>query len=174
MHLAGKNTGGHIMFVKQADLLWGLDNHFIKEFIASSMKKTHPEGYKLFNVGDAADFFYILIKGKIRLSVGEQNKTTYIVDHAGEAFGWSGLVGMPKYSASAECVEESIVMVFAKEFVQEVTDADPVNGMRFFRRLARMLGNRLIHNYQHETVGAVGEMQFTFEADKSTELHKDL
>lgn len=173
MHLAGKNIGGQIMFVKQSDLLWGLDNHFIKEFIASAMKKTHPEGYKLFNVGDAADFFFILIKGKIRLSVGEQNKTTYLIDHAGEAFGWSGLVGMPEYSASAECLEESIVMVFAKEFVQEVTDADPVNGMRFFRRLARMLGNRLIHNYQRETDEMLEEMQFAFESGKTRESHQE-
>lgn len=161
------------MFVKQADLLWGLDNSFIKEFIASAMKKTHPKGYKLFNVGDAADFFYILVRGEIRLSVGEQNKTTYLVEHAGEAFGWSGLVGMPKYSASAECVEESIVMVFAKEFVQEVTDADPVNGMRFFRRLARMLGNRLIHNYQREADGVVDELPLHLKASNNAESRQE-
>ncbi len=161
------------MFVKQSDLLWGLDNNFIKEFIESAMKKTHPEGYKLFNAGDAADFFFILIKGSIRLSVGEQNKTTYLVEHAGEAFGRSGLVGMPKYSASAECLSESVVMIFAKEFVQDVTDADPVNGMRFFRRLARMLGNRLIHSYQGETDEVPDELQYTLKAEENIESHQN-
>lgn len=136
------------MYVKQSDLLWGLDNQFIKNFIDSAMKKTHPKGYKLFNAGDPADFFFILVKGSIQLSMGDQDRTTYLVEHAGEAFGWSGLVGMPTYSAAAECLEESMVMIFAKEFVKDVTDSDPVNGMRFFRRLARMLGNRLIHSYQ--------------------------
>ena len=152
------------MFIKQSDLLWGLDNQFIKNFISAAMKKTHPQGYKLFSAGDAADFFYILLKGSIRLSVGEEDKTTYMVEHAGEAFGWSGLVGMEKYSASAECLEESMVMIFAKEFVREVTDNDTANGMRFYRRLARMLGNRLIHSYNLDDADAIYGVQAS-EAD---------
>lgn len=145
------------MFVKQSELLEGLDNQFIKKLIDSAKKNTHPAGYKLFNAGDAADFFYILEKGRIRLSVGEQDKTTYLVEHAGEAFGWSGLVGMEIYSASAECLEESIVMVFSKEFVKDVAESDPVNGLRFYRRLARMLSNRLIHSYNLDDADAVYE-----------------
>ena len=160
------------MYIKQSELLWGLDNHFIKEFIESAMKKTHPEGYKLFSAGDSADFFYILVKGCIRLSVGEQNKTTYLVEHGGEAFGWSGLVGMPRYSASAECVKESMVMIFAKEFVENVTDSDPVNGMRFYKRLARMLGNRLIHSYHLEIEGVTDGLQYTFETEENIESHQ--
>ena len=147
------------MFIKQSDLLWGLENQFIKNFISAAMKKTHPQGYKLFSAGDDADFFYILLKGSIRLSVGEEDKTTYMVEHAGEAFGWSGLVGMEKYSASAECLEESMVMIFAKEFVREVTDNDTANGMRFYRRLARMLGNRLIHSYNLDDADAIYGVQ---------------
>jgi CRP-like cAMP-binding protein len=135
------------MYLKQSDLLWGLDNSFVKEFINAGMKKTHPQGFQLFNVGDPADYFFIMIKGRIKLSLDEPSKTAYIVEHAGEAFGWSGLVGMAHYSAAAECLEESIVMTFAKDFVREVTDADPENGMRFYRKLARMLGKRLIHSY---------------------------
>ena len=161
------------MYFKQSDLLWGLDNHFIKKFIESAMKKTHPKGYKLFNAGDTADFFFIMMKGSIRLSIGELKRTTYLVEHAGEAFGWSGLVGMPKYSASAECAEESMVMIFAKEFVQDVTDEDPVNGMRFYRRLARMLGKRLIHSYHHETDGVTDELQYTLETKENIESHQN-
>ncbi len=157
------------MYIKQSELLWGLDNHFIKEFIDSGMKKTYPEGYKLFNAGDSADFFYILTKGSIRLSVGEQDKTTYIVEHAGEAFGWSGLVGMPKYSASAECLKESRVTIFAKDFVQSVADNDTENGMRFYRRLARMLGKRLIHSYGIEMEGVTDDLHYRFATDEEKE-----
>ncbi len=156
------------MFVKQSDLLWGLDNEFIKNFINSAMKKTHPKGYKLFSAGDAADFFYILMKGSIRLSVGIPDKTTYLVEHAGEAFGWSGLVGMESYSASAECLEDTMVMVFAKEFVAEVAENNPENGMRFYRRLARMVGKRLIHSYSLDDVDAIYRAQ-PDEADDTTD-----
>jgi CRP/FNR family cyclic AMP-dependent transcriptional regulator len=162
------------MYIKQSELLWGLDNHFIKEFINSAMKKTHPENYKLFSAGDPADYFFILMKGSIRLRLGDKAKTTCLVEHAGEAFGWSGLVGMPKYSASAECVKESMVMIFAKEFVRGVTDADPDNGMRFYRRLARMLGNRWIHSYNVEIDGVTDGLKYTFETEKNIESHQDL
>lgn len=162
------------MYIKQSELLWGLDNNFIRAFIESGMKKTYPEGYKLFSVGDPADFFYILMKGSIRLSVGERDRTTYIVEHGGEAFGWSGLVGMPKYSASAECRKESMVMVFAREFVQSVCDADPENGMRFYRRLARMLGNRLIYSYNLEIDGVTDGLQYTYETSEHAESQQTL
>lgn len=158
------------MYIKQSDLLWGLDNHFIKEFIDSAIKKTHPEGYKLFNAGDSAEFFYILLKGAVRLTIGEQNKTTYLVEHAGDAFGWSGLVGMPKYSASAECIKETMVLVFARDFIQSVAEADLENGMRFYRRLARMIGNRLIHSYR---LIAEGVPQYPFEKEHGAEAHPE-
>jgi len=157
------------MYIRQSELLWGLDNQFIKAFIESAMKKTYPEGYKLFSAGDPADFFYILMKGSVRLSVGQQERTTYIVEHGGEAFGWSGLVGMPCYSATAECAGESMVMIFAREFIESVTDADPENGMRFYRRLARMLGNRLIYSYNLKIDGVTDEVEYTYEAVETAE-----
>lgn len=138
------------MYFKQSDLLWGLDKHFIQKFIDTSMKETHPKGFKLFKEGELADFFFILVKGSISLSLGDQGKTVYLVNHAGEAFGWSGLVGLSNYSASAEFLEESTVLRFEKDFVKEVTEDDPVNGMEFYKRLARILGNRLIHSYHYE------------------------
>ncbi len=145
------------MFFKQSELLDGLETAFIKNFIDSAEKNTHPKGYRLFKTGDAAEFFYILEKGRIRLCVGEQERTTYIVEHAGEAFGWSGLVGNETYTGTAECIEESTVMVFSKEFVSDVTESDPVNGMRFYRSLARMLGDRLKHSYNLDDEDAIYE-----------------
>ena len=145
------------MFVKQSDLLLGLDNKFKKDFTDSALKKTHPAGYKLFNTGDPADSFYILTEGRIRISVGDEDKTTYIVEHAGEGFGWSGLVGFEKYTGAAECIVDSSVMMFDNKVVKDLAESDPVNGLRFYRRLARMLGDRLIHSYYHDDTDAIYE-----------------
>lgn len=159
------------MYIKQSDLLWGLDKTFIQAFIETSLKETRPEGYVLFNEGDPADFFFILMKGRININLGEEEKQPYLVKHAGEAFGWSSLVGAEKYSASCVCREESMFMRFAKEFIQEVTEADPVNGMEFYRRLARMLGNRMILSYHPEAEIVPSELHFTFGADQVIESH---
>ena len=70
------------MYIKQSDLLWGLDKAFIQAFIETSMKETHPEGYVLFNEGDPADFFFILVKGSISINLGGEEKSTYLVNHA--------------------------------------------------------------------------------------------
>jgi CRP/FNR family cyclic AMP-dependent transcriptional regulator len=150
------------MYIKQSDLLWGLDKHFILEFTKLGMKETRPKEFMLFKEGDPADFFFILVKGGIRLSLGEESRTTYLVNHAGEAFGWSSLVGLQKYTASAVCLKETMVMRFAKESIEVVTEADPLNGMQFYRRLAQMLGNRLIHSYHLETENVSDGLEYSF------------
>ena len=113
----------------------------------------------------------ILVKGIIRLFPGEQNGTTYLVNHAGEAFGWSSLVGMDNYSASAECMEESMVMLFDKNSIRVLTEADPLNGMRFYRRLARMLGNRLIHSYHYVTDTVPDGLDYSFGSGQSVKSY---
>lgn len=159
------------MYIKQSDLLWGLDKQFIQAFIDTSMKETRPEGYVLFNEGDPADFFFILIKGSISINLGKEEKATYLVNHAGEAFGWSSLVGVEKYSASSVCLKESMFMRFAKEFIQEVTEDDPENGMEFYRRLARMLGNRMIRSYHPQAEIVPDELNLTFGSGQTIESH---
>lgn len=159
------------MYIKQSDLLWGLDKHFIEEFIKTGMKETHPKGYVLFKEGEPADFFFIMIKGSIRLNLGGQHRTAYLINHAGEAFGWSSLVGMDKYTASAECLKETMFIRFAKEFIGGVTEADPENGMRFYRRLARMIGKRLIHSYHLETETSSDDLKYSFGTGQNIESY---
>ena len=159
------------MYIKQSELLWGLDKHFIQEFIEPAIKETHPKGFMLFKEGDPADCFFILVKGSIRLSLGKQKRTAYLVNHAGEAFGWSSLVGLDKYSASAECLKESMVMRFPKEIIETVTEADPLNGVKFYRRLARMLGKRLIHSYQLETDVVSDGLEYSFGTGQNIESY---
>ena len=136
------------MFIKQSDLFWGLD----KKFVASIMEASHKECYKkgtfLFREGDDADKFYILLKGRIRLNTGNRETMVHTVCHAGETFGWSGLVGREHYSASAECSEDVSLVSFEICDIHEIIKLDPANGMLFYKHLAYMLGNRLIKSYQ--------------------------
>ena len=72
----------------------------------------------------------------------------YIVNHAGEAFGWSSLIDRDVYSATADCTGETMLMKFDKETFQRTLDHDPTSGLVFFRRIAETLGNRLLHSYK--------------------------
>ncbi|SDP54791.1 Crp/Fnr family transcriptional regulator [Desulforhopalus singaporensis] len=159
------------MYLQQSDLLWGMDKEFVQKFIGSGMKETHPKGFKLFQEGEPAEFFFIMVKGSIRISLGEHGRTTYLVNHAGEAFGWSSLVGMKSYTASAQCLKETTFIRFTKEFVDEIVEEDPVNGMKFYKRLAGMLGNRLIHSYHLEPADLSDGLEYSFGSGKDIESY---
>ena len=135
------------MYIKQSDLLWGLDHEFVKRITEATVKETYKEGDRLFKEGDPADFFFILLRGRVKLSIGREEQRVHTVNHAGEAFGWSSLVGRDTYSAGAECREPTLLTKIDRETLEEILESDPKNGSQFMKRLCRMLGNRLIQAY---------------------------
>jgi CRP-like cAMP-binding protein len=136
------------MYFQQSDLLRGMSRDFIKEFMGITVKESHRKGYLIFREGNRANQFYILLKGKVRLSIGDTGHSVYTVDRAGEAFGWSSLVGREVYSASAECMESTMLIKVDIEKLQKVLEKDPANGLIFFKRLAGAIGNRLLQTYK--------------------------
>ena len=136
------------MYFQQADLLRGMDRNFVKEFLETAMKESHEEGDFLFRCGEKAGCFFILVKGHVRLSIGDSGHVVHVVDHTGEAFGWSSLVGRSVYSASAECVIPTKVLRIENEKIGKVLEDHPASGLIFFRRLAKILGDRLLQGYE--------------------------
>jgi len=163
------------MYVKQADFFWGTSHIFVNEVMKISKKESWEKGYFLFHEGNPANRFYILLKGRVRLSIGKSGQVVYIVSRAGEAFGWSSLIGYNSYSASAECIELVKLITFDKEKFQKILKEDPANGLLFFQGLATTIGNRLLQTYkmisdtsQFEKISSLGTGQFK----KSNALHK--
>jgi len=140
--------GGIVMYFTQADLLRGMNKPFIEKFMGIAIKESYKKGYFLFRDGDPANHFYILLKGKVKITIGESGHTVYAVDHAGEAFGWSSLVDRDVYSASAECKDITKLLKIDKKDLQKIIEEDPVNGFVFYKKLAGTLGIRLIQFYK--------------------------
>ena len=155
------------MYVKQADFFWGTSQIFVNEVMKISKKESWEKGYFLFHEGSPANRLYILLKGRIRLSIGKAGQVVYIVSRAGEAFGWSSLIGRNSYSASAECREPVQLITFDSEKFQKILKNDPNNGLLFFQGLASTIGNRLLQAYkmisestQYEEMLTLGTGQF--------------
>jgi CRP-like cAMP-binding protein len=142
------------MYIPQADLFWGLKRDFVKALMDIAEKESYIKGHFIFHKGDPATDFYILIKGRVRLSIGEAGGVTYTVDHAGEAFGWSSLIDRDVYSATGECLEETILQKFNKNKVHSILEKDPVNGLIFFKRFAGTIGSRLLWSYNMLTASS--------------------
>ncbi|MBN1104620.1 MAG: cyclic nucleotide-binding domain-containing protein [Deltaproteobacteria bacterium] len=147
------------MYFQQSDLLRGLDKDFVKEFMDIAEKETHKTGYALFREGDRARYFYVLLKGCVKLTIGDSGHTVYTADRSGEVFGWSSLVGRAAYTASAECREATILLRVDVTKLNEILDKDPSTGLIFFKRLAGSLGNRLLQTYR--MISSTPEMEMS-------------
>ncbi len=61
--------------------------------------------------------------------------------------GWSCLIGRDTYSASAECTAPTELLRFDRERFLQILTKNTANEALLFRRLAEMLGNRLLELY---------------------------
>jgi len=159
---------GGVMYIQQSDLFWGMDKDFVKAIMEIAEKQSCGKGDYLFHKGDTAAVFYILLTGRVKLMIGEAGQVTYTVDHAGEAFGWSSLVGLESYSASAACTEATTLRKFGREKILGVLESDTANGLLFYKRLAGIIGNRLLWSYKMMTV-STGSPSFGSEQVESSE-----
>jgi CRP-like cAMP-binding protein len=157
-----KQKGGKIMYFHQADVFRGMSRDFLKEFMAITVKESHEKGHLLFCEGERASHFYILLKGHVRISLGETGQAVSTVDQPGEAFGWSSIVGRDVYSASAECKEPTRLLKVEAERLQSLLEKNPANGLIFFKRIAGILGNRLIQIYSMISAASQPEISLSF------------
>jgi len=136
------------MYFPQKDILEGLSQDFMKEFTNNTIKEAHRKGHVLFREGERARFFYMLLKGCVKLTIGENGHSVYTVDHPGEAFGWSSLIGRDAYSASAVCKETTKLLKIDVEKLKDLLEKDTASGLVFFTHLSWTLGNRLLQTYR--------------------------
>jgi len=136
------------MYIRQSELFTGTSMDFVKKFMDISEMSSYHKGEVLFRENDPAKFFFILLNGCVKLSVGATEEVVYNAARNGEAFGWSSLIGGDVYSASAECIETTKLLKTSSDKLSRVLEADPDNGIIFFKQLASTLGNRLLEAYK--------------------------
>ena len=136
------------MYIKQSALFTGTSMDFVKKFMDICELSSHKKDEILFRENDPADFFFILLNGRVKLSIGKPQQVVYNAARNGEAFGWSSLIGGKVYSASAECLEPTKLLKTASDELSRILEADAENGMIFFKQLAASLGNRLLETYK--------------------------
>ena len=135
------------MYIKMSDFFMGMGRDFTMEVLDIAEKLAQQEKDVLFQEGEPARHFYVLLKGRVKLSLGDSGPTVYMVQQPGEIIGWSGLIGRDTYSASGECVEPTNLLKFDRDIFLKILKKYPQNEALLFKRLAEMLGNRLLELY---------------------------
>ena len=160
------------MYFKQSDFFGGMAHGFVKDIMANVEKIACAAGNVIFREGDETRYFYILIKGHVKLSIDREGRTVFVINRAGECFGWSSLIDRPHFSASAVCAAPTSLMRLEKTQLRRIIQSDPYNGLIFMERIAGMIGDRLLNCYRtlsssaqlslHSTEGT-GQLQETLE-----------
>jgi CRP-like cAMP-binding protein len=133
-----------VMFLKQSDVFKDMRQEAIHEISEIAVEESHDPGSALFYAGEPADRFYILVEGKVQITIGKTQRREYVVGNLGEAFGWSSVVGNNAYTAEARCLTPTKLLKINKSDLENVFDKHERSGRKFYMSLARQLGQRLI------------------------------
>ncbi len=133
------------MHFSQSDLFWGMNIDFVKAATDLAVHITSREGDKLFDIGEQADRFYVLLKGSVTMKRGDGK--LYTAENAGEIFGWSSLIRRLEYAASAVCDQTAELLCIKSEPFLNLIENYPGDKATLFERLAKMLGNQLLGVY---------------------------
>ena len=133
------------MIIREYELFNNMTGEMTNDLISIMQHETHPKGAVLFHRGDPANFFYILSQGKLELTLpGKHRFTRVVAENPGDIVGWSSLVGRKVYSSAVTCVEESSLSKLDKNDLDRLLRSFPVDGRLFYKRLAAVVGERLI------------------------------
>ena len=102
--------------------------------------RVFPSGEILFRDGDAAETMYVLRSGRVRVfkEVNGREKTLAFIE-AGDFFGEMALLNNKPRTASAECVEETAVLVIDAKMFEAMLRGNAEIAVRMIQRLAKRL-----------------------------------
>ena len=136
------------MIIREIDLFEGMNEEIEQELAKVMEGESYNSGEVIIKEGAAADNFYILQTGALNVKVAGAKQTTHVAIRPGEAVGWSSLAGRETYTASVECAEPSKLVKINKDKLDQVLRRYPGAGLLFYKRLAGLVGDRLIKCYQ--------------------------
>lgn len=136
------------MIIREVDLFKGVASHIVDEIAQLAVEEVYPKGTIIFKRGDFADSLYILQEGQVDLLVRGKKRFSFSLHRPGYVFGWSALVEPNRYTATAECIEDSKVIKLDGTRLMHIFEKHPLEGLTIMKRLAGVIGMRLDSVYQ--------------------------
>jgi CRP-like cAMP-binding protein len=110
-----------------------------------AMKTEFAPGQLLFNEGDIANRFYLILKGKVALEARSRGDSPLLIETigAGEVLGWSWLFEPYTWHFDARAVEKTTAIFFYDTWVREQCEQDRDFGCELYKRVALVVIDRL-------------------------------
>jgi CRP-like cAMP-binding protein len=133
-------------WLKNVELFGGLDEPQLSVILSCSSVESFSEGKTVFNQEDEAYALYILIEGRVTLTVksGEKNDLlTSTIDKEGTIFGMPSLIEPFRYNVTATCLKTSKVLKIETPPIRKKMEEDLKMGMEILKKLSSIYFNRL-------------------------------
>jgi CRP-like cAMP-binding protein len=116
-----------------------------------------PAGEVLFEQGDPAYQFYIVIEGEVLIQYKPEDGPALILTRVRKngVVGWSAAIGSPTYTSSAYCGTETSLLCMRSEDLRHFHDQQPQIAHLLLERLAGVIADRL--RYTHPEIMALLE-----------------
>lgn len=138
--------------LSQFDLFNGLPESLLKEIAVISTEVPMKKGDFVFREGEKADKLHFLIKGSIALRVNLTSRpesiTVSFVSMPYQSFGWSGVVPPYHYTSSAECDEDSDLLIIPSAPFMKMLEQNPEAGFKVMQRITVIIADRLRNSRQ--------------------------
>lgn len=135
------------MAIMESDLFKGVSQRFITRIANSAEERTYKKNSVIFEKGEQASYFYVLVAGDVHIEIG-QNEGTLAVRRTGEVFGWSALVEPYSYTATARCAAETKVLRVSRDLVEAAVKEHPGEGLAVLKNLTGIIAGRLRFAYR--------------------------
>ena len=130
----------------QARFFSGLSKAQLERVAALGRMRTFPQDTRIYTIGDAVDYFYVLAEGMVRftLGLGKRDTTAGDIIRRGDVFGWSPLVeGHTRRIATAYCLTACSVVAIDGSGLVALMDAELGLGYALMKKLAVLLTSEL-------------------------------
>jgi len=138
--------------LSQFSLFNGLPESLLKEIAVISSELSANKGEFVFHEGDTADKLHFLLNGsvalRVKLTSRPESVTVSFVSTPYQSFGWSGVVAPFHYTSSAECDEDSSLLIIPADPFMKLLEKNPEQGFMVMKRIAELIADRLRNSRQ--------------------------
>ena len=132
----------------EADLFKGLPPAEAELILGLGSRVLLTAGAKLFHLGETADSVYLVVRGRLRLTlpmqVRGQEEDIFVEEHsAGQTVGWSALIPPHRFTLTASAAVDTEVIALPREALNRYFIAHPDTGYAASLNLAGVIGQRL-------------------------------
>lgn len=127
--------------LSRVPLFRGIPPTMLSRIVALAHSRSVEPGGFFFNEGDAAEEFFVLTSGRVKLTqlTAEGHQVVIRLVGPGEAFGGVGAFGEPSYPVGAEAVEPAAALAWSSAAMRRLLESEPMLAVNALAMVASRL-----------------------------------